>query len=319
MTLFQLKDGYRYNCDTIFLWDFIAKYANIRAGFRVLDVGCGCGILGLLLKRDFAQIELFMLDLQKINCQISLLNARENGLDCKIICGDFSKFDAKFNANKLDANFNFDDSANFNTKFCVDDSVKNSHLLFKNQCNFNNVNFNENLQISQSQISHIGFKNLSNSQNLANNFTQNSSQISTKFDLIVSNPPFYRDGALQSKNDHIKLSRYSQNLEIESFLRVANLSLKQNGAITFCYECSEISRVFKALKENKFSPLKVQFIHPKADKNAKTVLIFAKKNSRGVCEILPPFISNDGQDFTQIAKEIFTKANLTSQNYMEKK
>lgn len=306
MTLFQLKDGYRYNCDTIFLWDFIAKYANIRAGFRVLDVGCGCGILGLLLKRDFAQIELFMLDLQKINCQISLLNARENGLDCKIICGDFSKF----NTNKFDTNFNFDDSANFNTKFCVDDSAKNSPFVFKNQCKFNNVNFNENLQIS-----HIGFKNISNSQNLANDFTQ----ISTKFDLIVSNPPFYRDGALQSKNDHIKLSRYSQNLEIESFLRVANLSLKQNGAIAFCYECSEISRVFKALKENKFSPLKVQFIHPKADKNAKTMLIFAKKNSRGVCEILPPFISNDGQDFTQMAKEIFTKANLTSQNYMEKK
>lgn len=302
MTLFQLKDGYRYNCDTIFLWDFIAKYANIRAGFRVLDVGCGCGILGLLLKRDFAQIEIFMLDLQKINCQISLLNARENGLDCKIICGDFSKFNTKFNTNKFDTNFN--------TKFCVDDSVKNSPFVFKNQCKFNNVNFNENLQIS-----HIGFKNLSNSQNLADDFTQ----ISTKFDLIVSNPPFYRDGALQSKNDHIKLSRYSQNLEIENFLRVANLSLKQNGAIAFCYECSEISRVFKALKENKFSPLKVQFIHPKADKNAKTMLIFAKKNSRGVCEILPPFISNDGQDFTQMAKEIFTKANLTSQNYMEKK
>ena len=306
MTLFQLKDGYRYNCDTIFLWDFIAKYANIRAGFRVLDVGCGCGILGLLLKRDFAQIELFMLDLQKINCQISLLNARENGLDCKIICGDFSKF----NTNKFDTNFNFDDSANFNTKFCVEKKAKNSPFVFKNQCKFNNVNFNENLQIS-----HIGFKNISNSQNLANDFTQ----ISTKFDLIVSNPPFYRDGALQSKNDHIKLSRYSQNLEIESFLRVANLSLKQNGAIAFCYECSEISRVFKALKENKFSALKVQFIHPKADKNAKTMLIFAKKNSRGVCEILPPFISNNGQDFTQIAKEIFTKANLTSQNYMEKK
>ncbi len=291
MTLFQLKDGYRYNCDTIFLWDFIAKYANIRAGFRVLDVGCGCGILGLLLKRDFAQIELFMLDLQKINCQISLLNARENGLDCKIICEDFSKFNTKFNTNKFDPNFNFDDSANFNTKFCVDDSAKNSPFIFKN---------------------------LSNSQNLADDFTQNSSQISTKFDLIVSNPPFYRDGALQSKNDHIKLSRYSQNLEIESFLCVANLSLKQNGAIAFCYECSEVSRVFKALKENKFSPLKVQFIHPKADKNAKTMLIFAKKKSRGVCEILPPFISNDGQDFTQIAKEIFKKAKLTSQNYMEK-
>lgn len=316
MTLFQLKDGYRYNCDTIFLWDFIAKYANIRAGFRVLDVGCGCGILGLLLKRDFAQIELFMLDLQKINCQISLLNARENGLDCKIICGDFSKFGAKFDTSKAknDTNFNVSDGTNLNTKFYVNDCAKISTNIFKNQCKFGKSNLDENLKISR-----FGFKNLSNSQNLADDFTQNLSQISTKFDLIVSNPPFYRDGALQSKNDHIKLSRYSQNLEIESFLRVANLSLKQNGAIAFCYECSEISRVFKALKENKFSPLKVQFIHPKSDKNAKTVLIFAKKNSRGVCEILPPFISNDGQDFTQIAKEIFTKAKLTSQDYMEKK
>lgn len=316
MTLFQLKDGYRYNCDTIFLWSFIAKYANIRAGFRVLDVGCGCGILGLLLKRDFAQIELFMLDLQKINCQISLLNARENGLNCEIFCGDFSKFGAKFDASKAknDTNFNVSDGMNLNTKFYVNDCAKISTNIFKNQCKFGKSNLDENLKISR-----FGFKNLSNSQNLADDFTQNLSQISTKFDLIVSNPPFYRDGALQSTNDHIKLSRYSQNLEIESFLRVANLSLKQNGAIAFCYECSEILRVFMALKENKFSPLKVQFIHPKADKNAKTMLIFAKKNSRGVCEILPPFISNDGHDFTQMAKEIFTKANLTSQNYTEKK
>lgn len=48
MLLSQLKDGYRYNSDSIFLYDFIKK-----RGFKgvVLDVGCGCGIVGALLKK----------------------------------------------------------------------------------------------------------------------------------------------------------------------------------------------------------------------------------------------------------------------------
>ena len=52
MILAQLENGYRYNSDTLVLYDFICSGVGEISG-RVLDVGAGCGILGLLLKSDF--------------------------------------------------------------------------------------------------------------------------------------------------------------------------------------------------------------------------------------------------------------------------
>ena len=53
MKLYQSASGYRYNSDSLFLYDFILNYANFKGG-ALLDVGCGCGILGLLLARDYS-------------------------------------------------------------------------------------------------------------------------------------------------------------------------------------------------------------------------------------------------------------------------
>ena len=49
MIIYQLKDGYRYNSDTIMLYNFIF---DISPKGNILEVGAGCGVLGLLLKRD---------------------------------------------------------------------------------------------------------------------------------------------------------------------------------------------------------------------------------------------------------------------------
>ena len=49
MIIYQLKDGYRYNSDTIMLYNFIF---DISPKGDILEVGAGCGVLGLLLKRD---------------------------------------------------------------------------------------------------------------------------------------------------------------------------------------------------------------------------------------------------------------------------
>ena len=62
MILAQLKSGYRYNSDTLVLYDFISSSLKNFSG-RILDVGAGCGILGLLLKRDFKNSSLSLLDI----------------------------------------------------------------------------------------------------------------------------------------------------------------------------------------------------------------------------------------------------------------
>ena len=90
MKNFQLKDGYRYNSDSLFLWDFARKNCSFKASQSLLDVGCGCGILGLLLARDF-NCALSCIDIQPQNCELAQMNAQANGIKASIICADFFK------------------------------------------------------------------------------------------------------------------------------------------------------------------------------------------------------------------------------------
>ena len=90
MKIFQLKDGYRYNSDSLFLWDFARKNCSFKARQSLLDVGCGCGILGLLLARDF-NCALSCIDIQPQNCELAQINARANDIKASIICADFFK------------------------------------------------------------------------------------------------------------------------------------------------------------------------------------------------------------------------------------
>lgn len=227
MRIFQPKYGYRYNSDTIMLYNFITKLKG-----DVLDVGCGCGILGLLLKRDFKDINLSMIDILEENIKIATKNAFENEILANIINGDFSKMDESF-----------------------------------------------------------------------------------KFDYIVSNPPFYHEGVIKSGNLHKKISRYNSNLSLQNLLQKSFKLLKQNGILIFCYDAKKISKIFFELHNLKFNVNKIQFIYPKCEKNSKLVLIEAKKNSKSLCEILPPIFVNFKNGYSDEAKQIFKKADLLSIDY----
>lgn len=80
----------------MFLYDFISKF-NIKGD--VLEVGGGCGVLGLLIKRDFPKINLTIIEKQKVMYDFTLKNSKENNLEAEVINADFLeyKFDKKFN------------------------------------------------------------------------------------------------------------------------------------------------------------------------------------------------------------------------------
>ncbi len=85
MLLYQPNSGYFYNSDTLFLYDFIA---HCHPKGNLLDVGCGCGILGLLLARDFG-IKLTSIEIQSTQSEFAKKNCEINGVKASIINGDF--------------------------------------------------------------------------------------------------------------------------------------------------------------------------------------------------------------------------------------
>ncbi|NDJ26856.1 methyltransferase [Campylobacter sp. MIT 12-8780] len=85
----QFKQGYRYNSDSLLLFDFVLKQ---RLKGRLLDMGCGCGIIGLMLKAFVPQIKLVLLDIVEQNCALARKNAEQNELEAEVLCVDFKEF-----------------------------------------------------------------------------------------------------------------------------------------------------------------------------------------------------------------------------------
>jgi tRNA1(Val) A37 N6-methylase TrmN6 len=87
--LYQPTSGYCYNSDSIFLYDFIASF-NPKG--KLFDVGCGVGIISLLLSRDFT-LETSILDKQESMLEYAKHNYEINGLKAKNYLGDFILFE----------------------------------------------------------------------------------------------------------------------------------------------------------------------------------------------------------------------------------
>lgn len=90
MLLYQPESGYCYNSDSIFLYDFINSF-NPKG--RVLDVGAGCGIVGLLVARDNKKVSLEAVEKQDAFVHYATTNARVNNIEYKMQHGDFVDLD----------------------------------------------------------------------------------------------------------------------------------------------------------------------------------------------------------------------------------
>jgi tRNA1(Val) A37 N6-methylase TrmN6 len=223
MFLYQSTKGYSYNSDSIFLYNFISSF---KPKGKLLDVGCGVGIISLLLTRDF-NIDTTIIDKQKNMLQYAQRNYALNNLRVDSYLGDF-------------------------------------------------LNFN----------------------------------IDKRFDFIVSNPPFYSSGVIQSRDEVVNIARYSHHLPLDEFIAKAKSLLKPKGRFIFCYDAKQIDTILYTLVKYRIKPEVLRFLHSKGDRNSKLVMIMARGNSKSMVKVLPPLIvfDRDG-NYSDEAKEAFIKAS----------
>ncbi|WP_457572826.1 tRNA1(Val) (adenine(37)-N6)-methyltransferase [Desulfolithobacter sp.] len=83
--------GYRFSVDSILL----AGMVQVRAGEKVLDLGCGCGVIGLILAFRNPDIRLTGLELQEGLVRLARDNVATGGFEARfrIVQGDLRTID----------------------------------------------------------------------------------------------------------------------------------------------------------------------------------------------------------------------------------
>ena len=222
MLLYQPESGYRYNSDSLFLYDFISSF---KPRGRMLDVGAGSGVVGLLVARDNPKVHLEAVEKQEAFVFLAAKNAEVNRIPYTLHQTDFQAFEDE-----------------------------------------------------------------------------------RGFEYIVSNPPFYHEGASRSEHEMIHAARYNIHLPIEAFVKKAASLLRPQGHFIFCYDAQQFGHLCAALENAKLRVVDVQFVHPKRDRKASIVMVHARKNSKSLMKVWPPFFAFEGDVYSEEAAAIYTKA-----------
>lgn len=134
-----------------------------------------------------------------------------------------------------------------------------------------------------------------------------------RFDICISNPPFYHSDVIKSDNQSLKIARYNDSLPLEIFIKKSASILNSEGKFFFCYDVKQINQILLLLNKYKFNLEALQFVHPKESKEATLVLVYAKRNSKSLTKILKPLIVFDkNNEFTQEVQEIYKKSSTHS-------
>lgn len=118
------------------------------------------------------------------------------------------------------------------------------------------------------------------------------------YDLIVSNPPYFKINELSQKNNNeIKsIARHELKLDLDKLFKVSKKLLKNGASLVFVHRTERLSDIINLLKENNLEPKRLRFIYPKNNTCSNMILIEAIKNARPGIKVLSPLIThnNDG-------------------------
>jgi len=128
------------------------------------------------------------------------------------------------------------------------------------------------------------------------------------FDVIVSNPPYFKVNECSKKNDdiHKVIARHEVKLDLESLLKISSQYLKENGVFAMVHRTDRLIEIIECFRKYQIEPKKIRFIFPKVGTESNIVLIEGRKKGKPGLKILEPLIAhNDDGSYTKEVLEYF--------------
>ncbi|MFT4091272.1 MAG: methyltransferase [Asticcacaulis sp.] len=112
-----------------------------------------------------------------------------------------------------------------------------------------------------------------------------------RFDLVMSNPPYFDDPNLLRAPHELKRPAWIADDGLGAWLEFAQAAVKDGGDILFIHRADRLGDILSGL--TKCGSFIIRPIQPFAEKEAKRVLVRAKRLGKAPLRLLPPLILHD--------------------------
>ena len=101
-----------------------------------------------------------------------------------------------------------------------------------------------------------------------------------KYDVIVSNPPYFssKEEKQKNQNEHLKIARHEEMLDLKSLCASIANNLKEDGKVYLVHRPNRLDDIEKSLNEVNLYINEYQLVYDYRKKEAKSLLIKASFN-----------------------------------------
>ena len=131
---------------------------------------------------------------------------------------------------------------------------------------------------------------------------------SDSFDVVVSNPPYFKLNESSNVNDDIHkiIARHEKCLNLEQLVYMAKYLLKNNGVFAMVHRTDRLIEIINVLSKNNLQVKKIRFIYPKENTESNMVLVEATKNGNVGLKLLPPlYVHDEDGNYTEEVLKYF--------------
>jgi len=113
---------------------------------------------------------------------------------------------------------------------------------------------------------------------------------SAPFDVILCNPPYYKDSGKVNANPLIHAARQETYLPLEELIKNVKRLLKDKGRFQLVHRAERLGELMRLLDQQNLIVKRIRFIHHDITKNATGVCIEAVLNANDGSIVMPPIL-----------------------------
>lgn len=129
----------------------------------------------------------------------------------------------------------------------------------------------------------------------------------SSFDAITCNPPYFQtpEKTEQNKNKYLTIARHEVFCTLEDVVKACKLHVRPGGKVSMVHRPSRLVDLITLFRKYKLEPKRIQFVYPKAGRDANMLLIEAVRDGKADLKMLQPLhIYNQDGTYTKEAEAI---------------